>query len=95
MTSVHFLVCGRVQGVGFRRFVLSVATRNNIAGWVKNTQDGCVEVLAKGGTEDIVKLLDACREGPFFSSVSDLHFRDDADVLSAKLPSDNTFFIQR
>ena len=94
MTSIHFTVSGRVQGVGFRRFVFSVATQNNIIGWVKNTQDDCVEVLAKGSTESILKLINACKKGPFFSSVSNLNFFDDSEALFVRTPV-NGFFIQR
>lgn len=89
------MIYGRVQGVGFRRFVVSVALKCCLDGWVKNTQDGCVEVFAKGKTENIVKLIDACREGPFFSSVNDLRFLDDADALFEQSKQLRGFFIQR
>ena len=46
----HFLVKGRVQGVGFRWFVHREAAEIGLRGWVKNTPDGHVEVLASGPT---------------------------------------------
>ena len=42
----HFLVKGRVQGVGFRWFVQREAAELGLRGWVRNTDDGHVEVLA-------------------------------------------------
>jgi acylphosphatase len=44
----HFLVKGRVQGVGFRWFVQREAAEIGLRGWVRNTDDGHVEVLAAG-----------------------------------------------
>ncbi len=48
MTAKLFTVRGRVQGVGFRYFVLREAQARGVAGWVRNLPDGTVEVLAAG-----------------------------------------------
>jgi acylphosphatase len=45
---LHAIVEGRVQGVGFRYFVLEVAELLGIYGWVRNRWDDTVEVLAEG-----------------------------------------------
>lgn len=55
----HFLVQGRVQGVGFRWFVQQEASALGLRGWVRNTADGDVEVLA-AGTDEQLQQLDAC-----------------------------------
>ena len=44
----HYLVKGRVQGVGFRWFVQREAAELGLRGWVRNTEDGHVEVVAAG-----------------------------------------------
>ena len=49
----HFLVKGRVQGVGFRWFVQREACQLGLRGWVRNTADGDVEVMAAGGEEQL------------------------------------------
>jgi acylphosphatase len=67
---LHVVVRGRVQGVGFRWFVRERATELNLAGWVKNRADGCVEVEAEGDASAIARLRDALREGPHGASVS-------------------------
>ncbi len=74
METVHFYISGRVQGVGFRRFVVRQAAQNHLSGWVKNTSDSRVEVVAAGETKDVVPFLSACQRGPLFARVLDVHF---------------------
>jgi acylphosphatase len=66
---LHFLVKGRVQGVGFRWFVHREASEIGLNGWVRNTEDGDVEVLVSGEAEDLAELRAALHEGPRGSRV--------------------------
>ena len=66
---LHFLVQGRVQGVGFRWFVQREAADLNLRGWVRNTEDGHVEVVATGETADLEELRMSLRRGPRGSRV--------------------------
>jgi acylphosphatase len=75
----HFLVRGRVQGVGFRWFVEREAHILGLAGWVRNNADGAVEVLAQGTTEQLSSLRDRLRQGPRAARV------DRVDESSANL----------
>lgn len=59
----HYLVKGRVQGVGFRWFVQREAAEIGLRGWVRNTDDGHVEVVASGEPEDLAELKSALRKG--------------------------------
>jgi acylphosphatase len=59
----HYLVKGRVQGVGFRWFVHREAAELGLRGWVRNTEDGHVEVVAAGDAEDLAALHKALRKG--------------------------------
>ncbi len=59
----HYLVKGRVQGVGFRWFVHREAAEIGLRGWVKNTDDGHVEVVAAGDAEQIAELREALQQG--------------------------------
>lgn len=65
----HFLVRGRVQGVGFRWFVQREAAALELSGWVRNTEDGHVEVVAKGDPAVLHQLGQALRRGPRGSRV--------------------------
>jgi acylphosphatase len=60
---VHFLIRGRVQGVGFRWFVHREAAELGLRGWVRNTDAGEVEVVAAGDAETIAELRAELRKG--------------------------------
>jgi acylphosphatase len=60
---VHYLVKGRVQGVGFRWFVQREAAEIGLRGWVRNTDQGHVEVLAAGEPSELAELKDALHKG--------------------------------
>jgi acylphosphatase len=64
MESVHLEVRGRVQGVGFRWFVVEKAQQLKLAGWVKNRSDGNLEVAAAGPPDAIARLKSAVKAGP-------------------------------
>ncbi|MEQ1833814.1 MAG: acylphosphatase [Candidatus Eisenbacteria bacterium] len=64
MRAVRVLVSGRVQGVGFRAFVLRQATDDRLAGWVRNRPDGAVECEAHGDTGALERFVEALRSGP-------------------------------
>ena len=61
---LHFLIQGRVQGVGFRWFVHREASELDLRGWVRNTEDGDVEVVATGSEKDLDELRASLRRGP-------------------------------
>ena len=70
---------GRVQGVGFRYFVESIAGRFGITGFVKNTPDRKVEVVCQGEEEDLKKFVDEIKKGPSFSVVKDVRIEEIKD----------------
>lgn len=67
-------VMGRVQGVGFRYFVRTAATRLGITGWVRNDRDGSVLVEAEGPAIRLDQLLEALSHGPSLASVDDVKY---------------------
>jgi acylphosphatase len=62
MISISALFEGKVQGVGFRASVLSLAKGYEVTGWVKNLPDGRVEVFASGDAGEIEEFLHGIRE---------------------------------
>jgi acylphosphatase len=64
-----YRVRGRVQGVGFRYFVEHSAQALGIRGWVRNVDDGSVEVYAAGTAAQLSDLAGLLRQGPRWAEV--------------------------
>ncbi len=58
------IVRGRVQGVGYRYFVLHLASSLGLDGWVANEADGSVRIRAEGAADVLAELLAGLRIGP-------------------------------
>lgn len=69
MTRAHLKIYGQVQGVFFRRSAEIEAKKLSIVGWVKNRDDGSVEVMAQGEKENIDKFVKWCKRGPPFAEI--------------------------
>lgn len=64
MKALHATIHGRVQGVWFRASTREQAQMLGVAGWVRNTPDGAVEVYMQGDSRAVDRLLGWCRQGP-------------------------------
>ena len=71
--SLHAVVRGYVQGVGFRDFVYTRARFLGVRGYVRNLDDlSSVEVVAEGEREQLEQLLEYLRQGPRGSRVQEV-----------------------
>ncbi|MGC6177925.1 acylphosphatase [Lacrimispora sp. 38-1] len=61
----HIYISGRVQGVGFRFRVMQFANQFKLAGWVRNLDDGRVEMELQGEREKIDHLFDILKGDRF------------------------------
>lgn len=64
MTARRLVISGRVQGVGFRDWLLGEAIAAGLSGWVRNRADGTVEALLAGEAAAVARVAEACRVGP-------------------------------
>jgi acylphosphatase len=80
---LRMIVEGHVQGVGFRFFVDRLAQELNLTGWVRNLENGNVEITAEGEKNILEHFLSLVSEGPTGSTV--------LNVKHEWLPADNTF----
>jgi acylphosphatase len=80
IVAQRFLVSGRVQGVGFRHFVLDHAAAEGVHGWVRNLPDGGVEALVEGDDQSVLRVERAIRRGPSHAHVENV-------IVEAAVPS--------
>jgi len=71
----HIIVSGRVQGVYFRQDTAKQAQKLGILGWVRNLNDGKVEAVLEGAKEDVQKIIDWTKKGPFLARVLNLDIK--------------------
>ncbi len=72
MSLRRWIIRGRVQGVGFRWFVMREAERLKLGGYVTNLPDGSVEVVSQGPEEALERLEGQLRRGPSLARVDDV-----------------------
>ena len=72
---IHLVVRGRVQGVYFRATAQREARQHGLSGWVKNRQDGSVEIVAEGEEDDVKDFLSWAHSGPSTARVDDVDVR--------------------
>lgn len=72
MRELRATVRGRVQGVGFRYYVVERASALGLRGYARNLSNGDVEVLAQGPRPTLERLLTLLRQGPAAAFVQDV-----------------------
>ncbi|MBP2633675.1 MAG: acylphosphatase [Firmicutes bacterium] len=72
VVRIFAVASGRVQGVGFRYFVQTTALNRSVTGWVKNMNDGTVEMELQGAETNVEHLFAAIKKGNMFCRVDSL-----------------------
>lgn len=72
LKRAHLLVTGRVQGVGYRYSAVIRANQHGLVGWVRNTREGHVEIVAEGPKDELEAFIGWCRRGPSAAWVDDV-----------------------
>jgi acylphosphatase len=75
-SAIRFLVSGRVQGVSFRASTWEQASRLGLRGYVRNLDDGRVEVVAAGADEALDALAGWLWQGPPLARVDSIDRQD-------------------
>ncbi|MGD8299830.1 MAG: acylphosphatase [Nitrosopumilaceae archaeon] len=74
---VRVFVKGKVQGVFFRQALKVKAIQNDVFGWVRNLDDGRVEAVLEGDSENVNTLVEWCHGGPANARVEDVDIRNE------------------
>jgi acylphosphatase len=67
--SIRLYIDGTVQGVFFQSFVKQNAEKLNIKGFIRNLEDGRIEVFLEGDVDSMKKMIELCNKGPKHSVI--------------------------
>jgi acylphosphatase len=76
MITRHLVIKGKVQGVFFRASAKELAEALGIKGWVKNTEDGDVEIVCQGTEDQLAEFINWCKQGPSRAKVENVHIQE-------------------
>jgi acylphosphatase len=72
LKTLNIIATGRVQGVGFRFHTQTLAASHELTGWVKNRDDGSVEMMAQGENKQLRDFLEELKKGNLYAKVDDI-----------------------
>jgi acylphosphatase len=72
MERAHVFVSGKVQGVYYRATTRDKARERGVTGWVRNLNDGRVEAVFEGESDDVQEMVEWCHEGSSAARVEDV-----------------------
>jgi acylphosphatase len=76
MPAIHLIIKGKVQGVYFRASAAREARQLGLTGWVRNTAEGDVEIIAQGGGDELKSFASWCHKGPKSARVTGVVQKD-------------------
>lgn len=75
--SIRLYISGTVQGMFFRGFVKENAEKYNVKGFVRNLDDGRVEIFLEGDNKDVEKVVELCKKGPKHAEIRSIEFKEE------------------
>lgn len=75
--AVRLYLSGVVQGIFFRAFVKENAEKYNVKGFVRNLEDGRIEVFLEGDLESVDKMIELCQKGPKYSQIQGVEIKEE------------------
>lgn len=70
MKTVHIIISGFVQGIGYRKWVKRHARQLGVVGWIKNREDGAVEAVLQGESTAVDQLIAESKKGPYLANIT-------------------------
>jgi len=73
--SVRLYIEGVVQGIFYRSFIKENAERYNVKGFVRNLEDGRVEIFLEGDSNGVNKMIEIAKKGPKHSQIKNVQIK--------------------
>ena len=75
--AVKLVISGTVQGVFFRQFCKENADKLGLKGFIRNLENGDVEMILEGDNEEnIIKMVEICKKGPEHSQIKNVQVEE-------------------
>ena len=87
---VRLRITGRVQGVGYRAWMMQQARALGLRGWVRNRADGSVEALVIGDDDAVERMIEVSRQGPLGARVTEVSVSEAEDDGSGRFTARET-----
>ena len=75
--SVRLYIDGAVQGIFFRNFVKEEAEKRDLRGFVRNLENGKVEVFLEGDNAKVDEMIEVCKKGPKHAQIRNLEIKQE------------------
>ncbi len=75
--SIRLYVEGVVQGIFFRSFVKENAEKHDVKGFVRNLEDGRVEIFLEGNPDEVNKMIEIVKKGPKHSQIKNVQEKEE------------------
>jgi acylphosphatase len=75
--SVRLYLEGVVQGVFFRAFIKENADKNNVRGFIRNLENGEIEIFLEGDIDSVNRMIGISREGPKHSKIKKVEIKEE------------------
>ncbi|MDO8509404.1 MAG: acylphosphatase [Nanoarchaeota archaeon] len=70
--SIRLHLTGTVQGIFFRQFIKDSADKLNVKGYVRNLEDGRIEIFLEGDKEKVDSMILVCKAGPKHATIRNI-----------------------
>ena len=75
--SVRVYITGTVQGIFFRAFIKENAEKLDVKGFIRNLEDGRIEIFLEGNTNEVDKMVELCQKGPKHARIESAEIKDE------------------
>lgn len=75
--AVRLYITGTVQGMFFRQLIKENAERYDVKGFVRNLEDGRIEVFLEGEMDNVKKMIEICSKGPKHAKIEKVEEKDE------------------
>jgi len=80
--SVHVLISGMLQGVGYRSWLAQLADGYELGGWVRERMTGEIEAVFSGPSEVVAEMIAECRKGPRGANVTSVSIQEQSHPVN-------------